>query len=84
MIIGIKSAGNKVTVDALKTKLLQDISVVKLDSSSKKADSALYTSNSRGAVYKTNHKNMIKCDSDKIKKSPMCYNCNGCGHITKS
>ncbi|XP_054270896.1 uncharacterized protein LOC128991751 [Macrosteles quadrilineatus] len=85
MIMGIESSGNKVTADAIKTKLLQDVSPVQRDMTFAGTDSALYGSSSRGTVHKVYEKNRNTSSSDKnVKKGPRCYRCNVYGHISKN
>lgn len=69
MIMGIESSGIKVTGDAIKTKLLQDIS------KPKKEATALYTYGYGPQENKGPQKNAYK--------GPRCYNCNKYGHIAK-
>ncbi|KAG5886331.1 hypothetical protein JTB14_034794 [Gonioctena quinquepunctata] len=92
MIMGIKSSGIKVTADAIKTKLLQDICVEK----SKKGSAMFGYGNKNSSDSGTNRsreRKYVIADSSSYTRSgskgtgkgPRCYKCNRyAGHIAKN
>ncbi|KAG5870825.1 hypothetical protein JTB14_015999 [Gonioctena quinquepunctata] len=85
MIMGIESSGIKVTADAMKTKLLQDICVQK----SKKRSALFGYGNKNSSDLGTNRsreRKYVIADSYKgTGKRPRCYKCNRySGHIAKN
>ncbi|KAG5886503.1 hypothetical protein JTB14_014686 [Gonioctena quinquepunctata] len=73
--MGIESSGVKVTADSIKTKLLQDISVV---TGSDKKSVAMYGASSS----KLKGKDKMSSESYRnMSKGVRCYNCNQYGHF---
>ncbi|KAG5863742.1 hypothetical protein JTB14_021890 [Gonioctena quinquepunctata] len=73
--MGIESSGDKVTADSIKTKLLQDISVV---TGSDKKSVAMYGASSS----KFKGKDKMSFESYRnMSKGVRCYNCNQYGHF---
>jgi len=75
MIMGIESSGIKITADAIKTKLLQD---VKIDTDVKSNEVMFY---SQGVVKPKFHNTYDSMS--KFQKGPKCFACNNYGHIAK-
>ncbi|KAG5871815.1 hypothetical protein JTB14_032990 [Gonioctena quinquepunctata] len=75
MIMGIEISGVKVTADSIKTKLLQDISVV---TGSDKKSVAMYGASSSKFKGKNKMSSESYCN---MSKSVRCYNCNQYGHF---
>lgn len=67
MIMGLESSGIKITADAVKTKILQDVKDNTIDSN----ETAMFG------------KNKFSKRSSFNKKSVRCYECNGFGHYAK-
>lgn len=76
MIMGIESSGTPVTADSIKTKLLQDISVLKGENGQKNV--AMYGSSSSGHSGFTNKQ---KGNNSSKPKGVRCYQCNKYGHF---
>lgn len=92
MIMGIESSGSTVTADSVKTKLLQDLSIVKSSSENNNCDnsnSALYGRSSKGGYVQCKgtqkYRKLEQGKADKKpSRGPRCFQCNGYGHIAKN
>lgn len=91
MIMGIESSGTAVTADAVKTKLLQDLSIVKSRSENiyDDSNSAFYGRSSEGVSVQSKeiqkYRNYEQGKPDKYpSRGPRCFKCNGYGHIAKN
>ncbi|KAJ8893170.1 hypothetical protein PR048_005753 [Dryococelus australis] len=74
MIIGIESSGTKITVDAIKVKLLQDVKGNQEDSFKSKDNAALIASKNKRFSQK----------GIQLKPPVVCYNCNKSGHFARN